>query len=62
MSNKAIQFIKEAKAELLKVNWPTKQQTINYTLTVIGISIAIALFLGGWDYFFESIFKTFILK
>ena len=57
-----IQFFKEAKAELMKVNWPTKQQTINYTLLVIGISIAVAIFLGGLDYFFGYILKIFILK
>jgi len=56
------QFLKEAKAELLKVNWPTKNQTINYTLIVIGISIAIAIFLGGLDYFFEYLIRTFVIK
>lgn len=60
--NQITQFLKEAKAELLKVNWPTKEQTINYTLIVIGISLALALFLGGLDYFFEFLLKTFILK
>lgn len=59
---KLIQFLKEAKAELMKVNWPTKQQTINYTLTVIGISIALSLFLGGLDFIFETLLKTFVLK
>jgi len=57
-----IQFFKEAKAELLKVNWPTKQQAINYTLIVIGVSIAVAIFLGGLDYLFSYILKTFIVK
>jgi preprotein translocase subunit SecE len=57
-----LQFFKEAKTELQKVNWPTKQQTINYTLIIIGISLAVAAFLGGLDYFFESILKTFILQ
>ena len=60
--DKIIQFLKEARAELTKVNWPTKEQTINYTLIVIGISVAVAVFLGGWDYFFEYLLKTFILK
>lgn len=60
--NKITQFLKEARAELMKVNWPTREQTINYTLAVIGISIAVAIFLGGLDYFFEYILKTFILK
>jgi preprotein translocase subunit SecE len=60
--NKITNFLKEAKEELAKVNWPTKQQTIDYTLAVIGISIAVAIFLGGLDYFFGHILKTFILK
>ncbi|HFC36118.1 MAG TPA: preprotein translocase subunit SecE [Candidatus Moranbacteria bacterium] len=57
---KIIQFIREAKAELMKVNWPTKQQTINYTLIVIGVSVAVALFLGSLDYIFSAILKRFI--
>jgi len=60
--NQIIKFLKEAKAELLKVNWPSKQQIINYTLIVIGISIAMAIFLGILDYFFSYLLKTFILK
>jgi len=60
--NKIINFLREAKTELLKVNWPSKQQIINYTLTVIGISIAVAIFLGSLDYFFSYLLKTFILK
>lgn len=62
MANKITQFLKEARAELLKVNWPTRQQTINYTLVVVGISVAVALFLGGLDYLFEQILNKVILK
>ena len=54
--------MKEAKAELLKVNWPSKKQITHYTLTVVGISIAVAIFLGTLDYFFSYLLKTFILK
>lgn len=60
--NKIIQFLKEAKTELMKVNWPTREKTINYTLAVISISIAVSLFLGGLDYFFGYLLKIFILK
>ncbi|MFZ2189001.1 MAG: preprotein translocase subunit SecE [Candidatus Moraniibacteriota bacterium] len=60
--NKIVQFLKEARSELQKVNWPTKKQTINYTLTVIGISLVLSFFLGGLDFIFEYLLKTFILK
>jgi len=60
--NKILVFFREARAELMKVNWPTKQQAINYTLMVIGISVVVAIFLGGLDYFFVKLLKTYILK
>jgi preprotein translocase subunit SecE len=59
---KITQFLKEAKAELMKVNWPSRKQVINYTLIVIGISLVVAFFLGSLDYLFSYILKTFILK
>jgi preprotein translocase subunit SecE len=62
MANSIITFFKEAKIELTKVNWLTRKQTINYTLLVIGISLAVAFFLGGLDYLFSYILKTFVIK
>ena len=62
MANQVTTFLKEAKAELMKVNWPNKKQTINYTMLVIGISIVVAVFLGGLDYLFGYLLKTFIIK
>lgn len=62
MANKITQFLREAKEELFKVNWPSKKQIIDYTLIVIGISIAVAIFLGGLDYLFGYLIKSFIIK
>ena len=58
---KIFDFIIEAKAELLKVNWPTKKQTLNYTLIIIAVSVVISLFLGSLDYIFVGILKKFII-
>jgi preprotein translocase subunit SecE len=55
-------FTKEARAELQKVNWPTRAQTIKFTGVVIGVSLGVALFLGTLDYLFEYISRTFIVK
>ena len=55
-------FLVEAKAELTKVNWPSRKQTVNYTLLVIGLSVVVALFLGGLDYGFSFLMKTYIIK
>lgn len=59
---KIFDFIIEAKAELMKVNWPTKKQTLNYTLIIIAVSVVISLFLGSLDYLFGGILKNFIIK
>ena len=58
---KIIPFLKEVKLEIKKVNWPTRKETIRYTLIVIGSSIAVAIFLGGFDFLFARILKRFIL-
>lgn len=62
MANQIVTFLQEAKTELTKVNWPSKKQATNYTILVIGISIAGAIFLGSLDYFFSYLLKTFIIK
>lgn len=58
--NKAISFIKEAYGELRKVSWPSRKQTINYTMVVIGASIVVAVFLGALDMFFSSVVEQFL--
>jgi preprotein translocase subunit SecE len=58
---KIFDFIIEAKAELLKVNWPTKKQTLNYTLIILAVSVVISLFLGSLDYLFGGILKNFVI-
>jgi preprotein translocase subunit SecE len=60
--DKIIKFFQEAKEELLKVNWPTKKQTINYTMLVVAVSLAVAGFLGGLDSMFGYILRTYIIK
>ena len=60
--NKITTFVKEARVELRKVNWPTREQTIKYTALVVGLSLVVALFLGALDYLFEYILRTFVIK
>lgn len=57
-----INFLKDVKIELSKVSWPTKDQTIQYTLVVIGLSLVISLFLGGTDFVLQFVLNKFILR
>jgi preprotein translocase subunit SecE len=48
--NKILEYLKNSREELAKVSWPSKDQTMNSTILVIFVSVAIASFLGGADY------------
>ena len=58
---KLANFLKEVRIELKKVTWPTRQETIKYTLLVIGVSAGVAIFLGGLDYIYQLLLSRFVL-
>lgn len=60
--DKITQFLKEVRVELAKVSWPTRNQTVLYTLVVIGISVFMAVFLGLMDFGYKFIIDKFLLK
>lgn len=45
----AAQYLRESKEELEKVTWPTRQQTLRYSLLVVAASIGMGLFFAGLD-------------
>jgi preprotein translocase subunit SecE len=49
---KIFDYFRESYAELRRVSWPTRLQTIHYTILVVIISLLVAAFLGILDYFF----------
>lgn len=61
MFDRFITFLKEARLELKKVSWPTRNQTVRYTLAVILMSLALAAFLGGLDALFTFLLNAFVL-
>ena len=40
--------------EMKKVTWPSRRQTVEYSLFVVAISVAIAVFFGVLDHFFAA--------
>ncbi|OHA04297.1 MAG: preprotein translocase subunit SecE [Candidatus Sungbacteria bacterium RIFCSPLOWO2_01_FULL_47_10] len=60
MITKAITFLQEVNIEMKKVTWPTRDQAVNYTVAVVGISAGVAVFLGGLDYIFQMILQVFV--
>lgn len=54
-------FFKEVWTESKKVDWPSRQETLRYTVLVIGISAGVAIFLGALDFIFVTVLGKFIL-
>lgn len=44
------QFLREVRAELKKVAWPTRQEVINYSIVVLVVSLILTLFVAGLDW------------
>lgn len=55
-------FFKEVWVEMKRVSWLSQKDILRYTLIVLGVTLVVAAFLGGLDYIFTSIIKSFILK
>ena len=58
--NAIIRYFKETRAELRKVNWPTRRQALNLTLIVIGVTVIMSALLGVIDWLFAQLFALII--
>ncbi len=53
--NAVVKYLKETRAELRKVVWPTRDETKNLTIIVVSVTVAMAVFLGLLDYIFQMV-------
>ena len=58
--NVVIRYLKETRAELKKVNWPSRREATNLTLIVIAVTTFMALLLGLIDYIFSKLFELIL--
>ncbi len=50
-----VRFFKEVKAELKKVTWPTKNQSVKNTVVVLVFLVVIGLFVFLIDLLFQGV-------
>ncbi|HYD34763.1 MAG TPA: preprotein translocase subunit SecE [Vitreimonas sp.] len=55
-----IQYVREVNQELQKVSWPSRQQTIQMTALVIGVSALVGLYIAGLDVLFQYALRILI--
>lgn len=51
--NAVFRYLRDTRAELRKVNWPTRDEAWSLTKIVLGVTISMAAFLGLLDYLFS---------
>lgn len=51
----ARQFVKEVRAELRKVAWPTRKETINYSVIVLLTLVFMTTLIFGLDWIFSEV-------
>jgi preprotein translocase subunit SecE len=52
--NAISKYIRETRGELRKVTWPTREESQRLTAIVLGVTIAMAIFLGLLDFIFSN--------
>lgn len=57
-----LQFFKEVRTELSKVSWPNRQTVLKLTIVVIGVSVAVGIYLGGLDVIFAKAVETLLAR
>jgi len=57
---KSIQFLREVRAELKKVTWPSRKQTMGSTIVVLILVVLISSFLGIVDMGLAGILRLVI--
>lgn len=59
----ARQFVKEVRAELRKVAWPTRKETLNYSFIVAITLVLMTVLIFGLDWIFsELVLRLFNVK
>jgi preprotein translocase subunit SecE len=57
-----IDYLRSARAELEKVTWPSRQDTLRYSLLVVAVSIIMACFFAAIDFGLGQITTTLLAK
>ncbi len=50
------QYLHDVRAELARVDWPTRPELIASTIVVIVVLVAMTIYLGAWDLLFNKLY------
>ncbi len=50
-----VQFLREVRGELRKVAWPTRPETVSYSIIVLAAVVVLTAYVAGLDYGFGQL-------
>jgi preprotein translocase subunit SecE len=56
-----VDYVRDTKGELKHVSWPTKKQSVVFTVIVVAISVVVAAYLGFFDFIFSLAIEKLVL-
>ena len=60
--NRIAQYVRETRAELRKVVWPTREEATNLTIIVVGTIVVMSAFFGVIDYLLTGLFRFLLAR
>jgi len=58
---RVVRYLREVWVELRRVDWPSRKELTGSTLVVLVVLLALALYLGAWDYLFTVSVKRWLI-
>jgi len=58
--NRIVRYLRETRAEIGKVAWPSVEETRNLSLIVIGVTVSMSILLGFLDFLFSRLFEILL--
>ncbi len=53
--NRIVKYFREARAEMRKVTWPTREEALHLTGIVLAVTVAMSILLWVLDIFFTGV-------
>ncbi len=58
--NAILRYLRETRAEMAKVTWPTREEALRLTAIVLAVTFGMAAFLGVVDAIFATLFRLIL--
>ena len=62
MKTSPAQFVRQVKQEIAKITWPTRSETVHGTITVVVMSVMLAIFLFLVDLIFAYAIRLIVVN